>query len=51
MKIKNEKIAHEIEKAKREQRPPAFLARILRKLRRKRNDESKEERNSRGPDR
>lgn len=51
MKIKNEKIAHEIEKAKREQRPPAFVARILRKLRRKRNDEDKAKRNDRRPDR
>jgi hypothetical protein len=51
MKIKNEKIAHEIEKAKREHRPPPFVARILRKLQRKRNDEDKAKRNDRRPDR
>jgi hypothetical protein len=52
MKIKNEKIAHEIEKAKREHRPPPFVARILHKLRRKRNDdEGKKERDDSRPDR
>jgi hypothetical protein len=42
---------HEIEKAKREHRPPPFVARILRKLQRKRNDEDKAKRNDRRPDR
>jgi hypothetical protein len=52
MKTKNEKIAHEIEKAKSEHRPPAVVLRILHKLRRKRNDdEGKKERDDRGPDR